>query len=203
MEDALEASQQKQAPAPAYFYCSRNTAEPNRSDPSKIVTSIARQLSTPETGGPLLDAAIEVYKRREEKAFASGPLRLDESKELTLKLLKRYEDATMTIVIDALDECNPATRGDLLDVLEDLLKTSPCLLKIFVSSRTDQDIVYKLDNYPNLHLDSNRNSEDINLFVRSETKRLIDKGSLLRFSTERGKIHKKIVGELTYGAQGM
>ncbi|OBS15059.1 hypothetical protein FPOA_14076 [Fusarium poae] len=203
VEDALEASQQKQAPAPAYFYCSRNTAEPNRSDPSKIVTSIARQLSTPETGGPLLDAAIEVYKRREEKAFASGPLRLDESKELTLKLLKRYEDATMTIVIDALDECNPATRGDLLDALEDLLKTSPCLLKIFVSSRTDQDIVYKLDNYPNLDLDSNRNSEDINLFVRSETKRLIDKGSLLRFSTEREKIHNKVVDELISGAQGM
>jgi hypothetical protein len=109
----------------------------------------------------------------------------------------------MTIVIDALDECNPATRGDLLDALEDLLKTSPCLLKIFVSSRTDQDIVYKLDNYPNLDLDSNRNSEDINLFVRSETKRLIDKGSLLRFSTEREKIHNKVVDELISGAQGM
>ncbi|RSL80990.1 hypothetical protein CEP52_017293 [Fusarium oligoseptatum] len=203
VEDALEASQQKQAPAPAYFYCSRDTAEPGRSDPSRIAASIVRQLSTPETGGPLLDAAVEVYKRREADAFASGSLRLDESKELILKLLKRYEDATMTIVIDALDECNPETRGDLLDALEDLLKTSPCLLKIFVSSRTDQDIVYKLNNYPNLHLNSNRNSADIDMFVHSETSRLIDKGSLLRFSTRKEDIRDKIINELTSKAQGM
>ncbi|KAM6514315.1 hypothetical protein FALCPG4_015465 [Fusarium falciforme] len=203
VEDALEALRRNQAPAPAYFYCSRNPAEPGRSDPSRIAASIARQLSTPQTGGPLLEAAIEVYKKREEKAFASGPLRLDESKELILKLLERYEDATMTIVIDALDECNSATRGDLLDTLEDLLKTSPCLLKIFVSSRTDQDIVYKLDNYPNLHLSSDCNSVDIDLFVRSETKRLIDKGSLLRLSTRKEEIRDKIVHKLTFKAQGM
>ncbi|KAJ4186933.1 hypothetical protein NW759_016926 [Fusarium solani] len=200
VEDALEAFRRNQAPAPAYFYCSRNPAEPGRSDPSRIAASIARQLSTPQTGGPLLEAAIEVYKKREEKAFASGPLRLDESKELILKLLERYEDATMTIVIDALDECNSATRGDLLDTLEDLLKTSPCLLKIFVSSRTDQDIVYKLDNYPNLHLSSDCNSVDIDLFVRSETKRLIDKGSLLRLSTRKEEIRDKIVHKLTFKA---
>ncbi|KAI8650762.1 NACHT domain-containing protein [Fusarium keratoplasticum] len=203
VEDALEAFQQKQAPAPAYFYCSRNTAEPRRSDPSKIVASIARQLSTPETGGPLLDAAIEVYKRREEDAFASGSLHLDESRSLILKLLEQYQGATMTIVIDALDECNPLTRGDLLGMLEDLLKTSPCLLKIFVSSRTDRDIVYKLDNYPNLHLSSDRNSADIDLFVHSETDRLIDKGSLLRLSMRKEEIRDKIIHELTSKAQGM
>ncbi|KAI8724319.1 NACHT domain-containing protein [Fusarium sp. LHS14.1] len=204
VEDALEAFRENQTPAPVYFYCSRNPAEPGRSDPSKIAASIARQLSTPKVGGPLLEAAVEVYRRREaEDTFASGPLRLDESKSLILKLLEQYRDATMTIVIDALDECNPATRGDLLDTLEDLLKTSPCLLKIFVSSRTDQDIVYKLDNYPNLHLSSDRNSPDIDLFVHSETKRLIDKGSLLRFSTRKKEIRDRIIDELTSKAQGM
>ncbi|RSL79052.1 hypothetical protein CEP52_017570 [Fusarium oligoseptatum] len=203
VEDAEEAFQMNQTPAPVYFYCSRNPAEPGRSDPSMIAASIARQLSTPKAGGPLLEAAVEVYKRREADAFASGPLHLDESKSLILKLLERYQDATMTIVIDALDECNPATRGDLLDTLEDLLKTSPCLLKIFVSSRTDQDLVYKLDNYPNLHLSSDCNSADIDLFVRSETRRLIDKGSLLRFSTRKEEMCDKIVHELTSKAQGM
>ncbi|KAI8714909.1 NACHT domain-containing protein [Fusarium sp. LHS14.1] len=204
VEDALEAFRENQTPAPVYFYCSRNPAEPGRSDPSKIAASIARQLSTPKVGGPLLEAAVEVYRRREaEDTFASGPLRLDESKSLILKLLEQYRDVTMTIVIDALDECNPATRGDLLDTLEDLLKTSPCLLKIFVSSRTDQDIVYKLDNYPNLHLSSDRNSPDIDLFVHSETKRLIDKGSLLRFSTRKKEIRDRIIDELTSKAQGM
>ncbi|KAJ3537065.1 hypothetical protein NM208_g6472 [Fusarium decemcellulare] len=203
VEDAQHAFRQNQAPAPVYFYCSRNPAEPGRSDPPSILASIARQLSTPQPRGPLLKAAIDVYKRREEEAFASGPLRLDESRKLILNLLEQYKDASMTIVIDALDECNSATRGDLMDTLEELLKASPCLLKIFVSSRTDQDIVYKLKNYPNMHLSSDRNSADIDLFVQSETQRLIDKGSLLRFSTRKAEIRDKIIHELTSKAQGI
>ncbi|KAF4458312.1 hypothetical protein FALBO_14955 [Fusarium albosuccineum] len=203
VEDAQHAFRQNQAPAPVYFYCSRNPAEPGRSDPPSILASIARQLSTPQPRGPLLKAAIDVYKRREEEAFASGPLRLDESRKLILNLLEQHKDASMTIVIDALDECNSATRGDLMDTLEELLKASPCLLKIFVSSRTDQDIVYKLKNYPNMHLSSDRNSADIDLFVQSETQRLIDKGSLLRFSTRKAEIRDKIIHELTSKAQGI
>ncbi|KAH7132739.1 hypothetical protein EDB81DRAFT_114385 [Dactylonectria macrodidyma] len=203
VEDAQDAFQRSQIPAPVYFYCSRNPAEPGRSDPSRIAASIARQLSTPQAGGSLLEAAVKTYKQREADAFASGPLRLVESKELILKLLDRYKDATMTIVIDALDECNEATRGSLLDTLEDLLKASSCLLKIFVSSRNDQDIVYQLDNYPNLNLSSNRNSADIDLFVRSETKRLVNNGSLLRFSMRKGELRNKIIHELTSNADGM
>ena len=47
-------------------------------------------------------------------------------------------------------------------MLEHLLQESPCIVKIFVSSRDDQDIVCKLRNYPTLDLSSDRNSEDIN-----------------------------------------
>ncbi|KAH6869627.1 hypothetical protein B0T10DRAFT_450909, partial [Thelonectria olida] len=203
VEDAQDAFQRNQTPAPVYFYCSRNPAVPGRSDPSRIAAAIARQLSTPQAGGSLLEAAVEAYKQREADAFASGPLRLVESKDLILKLLDRYKGATMTIVIDALDECNEATRASLLDTLDDLLKASPCLLKIFVSSRNDQDIVYKLDNYPNLDLSSNRNSADINLFVQSETKRLVNNGSLLRFSMRKEELRNKIIHELTSNADGM
>lgn len=140
--------------------------------------------------------------QREADAFASGPLRLVESKDLILKLLQRYEDATVTLVIDALDECNDKKR-DLLGVLEGLLKASPCLLKIFVSSRTDQDIVYRLINYPNLDVSSECNSADIDLFVRSETKHLIEEGSLLWLSTRKEELRDKIIHELSSGARGM
>ncbi|KAK2039643.1 hypothetical protein LZ31DRAFT_76858 [Colletotrichum somersetense] len=117
VKDAQEAFSNNQSPAPVYFYCSRNPAEPGRSDPSSIVASIARQLSTPVAGGPLLDDAVRLYEKREEDVFASGPLRLEESKDLILKLLDRYKEATMTIVIDALDECDYAGRGHLLNFL--------------------------------------------------------------------------------------
>ncbi|KAK4087020.1 hypothetical protein Purlil1_8539 [Purpureocillium lilacinum] len=202
IENAQDAFQRSQSPAPVYFYCSRNPAEPGRSDPSKVVASIARQLSTPQPGGSLLQAAVEAYMQREADAFASGPLRLVESKDLILKLLQRYEDATVTLVIDALDECNDKKR-DLLGVLEGLLKASPCLLKIFVSSRTDQDIVYRLINYPNLDVSSECNSADIDLFVRSETKHLIEEGSLLWLSTRKEELRDKIIHELSSGARGM
>lgn len=192
-----------QAPAPVYFYCSRNPAEPGRSDPSKIVSSIARQLSTPQLGGSLLRAAIEEYRAQEESTLASGPLHLNESKDLILELLKEYKDATVTIVIDAVDECS--NQQDFLGILEDLLQTSPCLLKIFVSSREDQGIVYRLGTYPNLHLSSDLNSRDIELFVRSETNRLIRNGSLLRFGTEERKetLRDQIIQRLTSDALGM
>jgi hypothetical protein len=201
IEDAMEAFRTKKAACPVYFYCSRNPAEPGRSDPARIVASIAKQLSTPLRPGPLLEPTIKIYKEHEDKDFSSGPLTLEKSKALILELLERYQSAT--IVIDALDECNPKTRGDLLDTLEDLLKRSPCLLKIFVSSRTDRDITYKLNNYPNLHLSSDRNTADIDLFIRSETTLLIKKGNLLRDSDRQNEIRDEIVNKLSSKAGGM
>ncbi|KAH7152349.1 hypothetical protein B0J13DRAFT_548176 [Dactylonectria estremocensis] len=135
----------------------------------------------------------------------SGLLQLTESTALVLKLLERYRDATMMIAIDALDECN--NRQDILSILEDLLESSPCLVKIFDSSREDQGIVYKLGNYPNLHLSSSLNAGDIEQFVRWKTYRLINDGFLLRFSTrerERGQaLHDQTTQRLTSDAQGM
>lgn len=169
----------------------------------KIGASIARQLSTPHVGGPLLEATVDMFQKRETENFAEGSLRLSEIKALILRLLERYKNATMTMVIDALDECNEATRGDLLNMLGDILNASPCLLKIFVSSRDDQDIVCKLDRYPNLEISSNRNSEDINLFIRRETYRLVSNGDLLRRSTRTAELRDKIIYELQSKAHGM
>ncbi|WYZ34724.1 hypothetical protein EsH8_I_001000 [Colletotrichum jinshuiense] len=203
VEDAQEAFRNSQSPAPVYFYCSRNPAEPGRSDPSTIMASIARQLSTPVALGPLLEDTVKVYQQREQDAFAAGPLRFEETKDLILKLLARYKDSTTTIVIDALDECVGEGRGRLLELLEDLLKASPCLLKIFISSRDDQDIVYKLDEYPNLLLSSDRNSADIHLFVQKETEHLVRRGELLRSSMRKAELHSTIVDKLTRNARGM
>ncbi|GKT83832.1 ankyrin repeat protein [Colletotrichum tofieldiae] len=170
---------------------------------SKLTSKHCTAALYPCGGGPLLEDAVRVYRKREENAFASGPLNLEESKDLILQLLGRYKDATMTIVIDALDECSETSRSRLLELLQGLLKTSLCLLKIFVSSRDDQDIVYKLDGYPNLHLSSDRNSGDINLFVQTETAHLISTGELLRSSTRKEELRSKIVDELSSNAHGM
>ncbi|KAK4182058.1 hypothetical protein QBC35DRAFT_468368, partial [Podospora australis] len=204
IEDALGAYRDNrgpQSPPPVYFYCSRNPAEPGRSDPKDILASIARQLSCLSPSLPLLQPTVAEYRKREREAFANKSLRLPESRDLILQLAKHYP--VVTIVIDALDECNAATRRQFLDALESILRDSSSLVKIFVSSRDDQDIAYKLQAYPNLELSSNRNSGDIAKFVESETNSMVERGDLLRYSTSREELRQRIIKEVTSGAHGM
>ena len=204
VEEALAAysdNRGPQSPPPAYFYCSRNPAEPGRSDPNEILASIARQLSCLGHGLPLLQPTVAEYTKRERDAFADNSLRLHESRDLILRLATHYP--MVTIVIDALDECNPATRRQLLSAIESILKGSSSLVKVFVTSRDDQDIVYKLQAYPNLELSSNRNSGDIARFVESETNSMVESGALLWYSTSREELRQRIIKEVTNGAHGM
>lgn len=201
INDAMQAFCAGQSPPPAFFYCSRNTAEPTRSNPDAIIASIARQLSCLRPEFPLLGPVIETYRRREAEGFASGPLQIDESTSLILQLTEKYP--MTTIVIDALDECDPETRTDLLGTLEKILKESLGLVKIFVSSRDDQDIVCHLQDYPDLGISSDRNMDDITSFVRVETQDLIKKKRLLRSSTNKEELKEMIIDRVTKGANGM
>lgn len=107
------------------------------------------------------------------------------------------------MIIDALDECDPATREDLLDALERFLREAPCLLKIFISSRDDQDLVCRLQNYPTLELSSDRNGADIKAFTRSELDRRIQRQELLWGSPRKDELRGNIIHELETNARGM
>ncbi|KAI9787978.1 MAG: hypothetical protein M1816_007282, partial [Peltula sp. TS41687] len=159
IEDAMQGFHAGHNNPPAFFYCSRNTAEPARSEPQAIIASLARQLSNLRPEHPLLKPAIEIHKKKEAQGFASGRLRIEESCALIIQLVEHYP--LTIIVIDALDECNPEKRDDLLEALETILEESSNLVKIFVSSRDDQDIVLHFQHYPNLEIKSDRNTDDI------------------------------------------
>ncbi|EXL66681.1 hypothetical protein FOPG_17162 [Fusarium oxysporum f. sp. conglutinans race 2 54008] len=201
VEDAVVAFEKHQQAPPAYFYCSRSPAEPARADPEAILASIARQLSCLKPGHALLQPTIAVYDTHEEEGFAAESLRLHETCKLIVRLSENYP--MLTIILDALDECNPATRESLLSAMEDILRESPCLVKIFVSSRDDQDIVYRLQRYPNLKISSHKNSSDIANFVESETGRLLNSGKLLRYSSAQQMMKQKIIKRVASDAQGM
>ena len=201
IEDALRRFEAGQNPPPVYFYCSRNAAEPERSDPAAILASIVRQLSCVEPGLPLLPLVIEKYEKKGQ-GFSSRGLQIEESCELITKLIEHYP--MTTIVIDALDECDPEKRDMLLDAIESLLQNSSLgLLKVFLSSRDDQDIACTLREYPNLDLVSSRNSADIEAFVREETERLVKKRRLLRNSHAKEALKRLIIDEVSRGADGM
>lgn len=201
IEDAMLAYESGESPPPVFFYCSRNTAEPERSDPKVILASIVRQLSSLEAGLPLLDPAIHKYRERESKGFASGALSIEESRNLIIQLIEHYP--LTTIIIDALDECDPQTRFDLLEVIKSILQDSSQLVKIFLSSRDDQDIVCELNDYPNLEISSGRNKDDIEAFVNTETDRLVAKKRLLRNSNSREDLKQLIKNRIIDQSNGM
>ena len=187
-------------PVPVYFYCSRNAAESERSNPAAILASVVRQLSCSRGDLPILTPAIEKYNQKGQ-GFASNGLRLEESRQVILELVELYP--IVFIFIDALDEVNPEVRHDLLDALEHILRESIGLVKLFVSSRDDQDIVCTLKGYPSLDVSSDRNAADIEAFIRKETGNLVQKRRLLYNSPAKEELIGLIIDKVSKGADGM
>ncbi|KAL8713090.1 MAG: hypothetical protein Q9225_006836 [Loekoesia sp. 1 TL-2023] len=199
--DALRKFEDGLAPSPAYYYCSRNAAEPERSNPDVILASIARQLACPQPDCPLLRPAVDKFEAERLTGSLRKSLDLDESRELILQLVEYYD--MTTIVIDALDECDTKTRYELLYALQTILQDAKSLVKIFVSSRDDGDIKWKLQGFPNLTIESGKNFHDISAFVRSETEQLIRWGKLLRHSRSKDDLRELIITKVIKKADGM
>jgi len=83
------------------------------------------------------------------------------------------------------------------------LQKAAGLVKVFVSSRDDQDIVCTLNEYPSLDLASDKNQRDIEQFVRTETERLVSKRRLLRYSKCKEELKFLIIEHVSKGADGM
>ena len=156
---------------PIYFYCQRNSAEPERSDPEAILRSLVRQMSCLRPGGALLQSVRDLYDARKKEGFAAGSLESDECTALILVMTKHRP--MTTILIDALDECDPEKRYVLLDALSSIVTDSTGLVKLFVSSRDDRDIILHLGEWPNLKIQASHNQDDIARYVNSEVSKVI------------------------------
>lgn len=200
VEDAMMRYKAGQSPVPAYFYCSRNAAEPERSDPASILASIVRQLSCLNNDLPVLAPVIDLYERKGQ-SFKSSGLRLEESCKVIIQITEYYP--MTTIFVDALDEVDSEKRQDLLDPFEEILRDSLGLVKIFLSSRDDQDIVCALEEYPSLYIASDRNAADIETFVKTETDTLVRKRRLLHKSPAQEELKDLIIDKVSKGADGM
>ncbi len=83
------------------------------------------------------------------------------------------------------------------------MKESAGLVKIFVSSRDDQDITWTLQDYPSLIVEKKKNSQDIEAFVRIETECLVKQRRLLRNSQAREEMQALIIDQVCEDADGM
>ncbi|KAF4620181.1 hypothetical protein G7Y89_g14641 [Cudoniella acicularis] len=172
-------SSKQTCPTPiAYFYCARSANEPERSNPEELLGSILEQLSSSDPDLPIKLQVVDIYKKKKKEARGRRPeqLSLDETVETILDLV--YDDPAL-ILIDGLDECNPKRRSDLLDGLRRILRETENVVKIFVSSRDDHDLVHRLSSTPNLYIQAADNMEDIREFVRSRVDEAIRKEKIL------------------------
>ena len=148
----------------AYFYCSRDTAEPERSKSEEVLRCIARQLSTSIDGHRIREPLLCTYRKAKSEGLEER-LTLEEAVDFIIELA---EENPATIVIDALDECDHKTRRDLLEGLRNIVEKSDNVMKIFVSSRDEPDINCILSAHPNLAIDASQNTADIERYAKEE-----------------------------------
>ncbi|KAL7266726.1 hypothetical protein RUND412_010717, partial [Rhizina undulata] len=179
-----------------YFYSKYGETE--RQEPDSILSTLAKQLSLLSPEGFLPKAVISLYQEQKNDGVERR-LWLDESTELILQLSKAFEQTI--IIVDALDECKKETRGKLLDALKEL-RSSTEGLKIFITSRNDDDIRVELENESDVDIQPSDNSSDIKRFVVAEVDKYILKKKLLR-GTVRPELKQTIMDTLTNRADGM
>ena len=122
--------------------------------------------------------------------------------ETTDQIIKIASQMPVTILIDALDECRSDQRHGLLSALDVLLENSTHLVKVFVSSRDDVDIVLRLQKHPNIYISVRDNTGDIQRFIQFEIHKAQNDRRLLK-GTVSPRLRRLITESLIEKAGGM
>lgn len=107
-----------------------------------------------------------MYNLKQQNAFASGRLKSKESQTILGELFQMYPQ--ITLVLDALDECDKEAQLGFIYILDTLIAESSKPVNILISSRRDRDIEYRFEDGPNLNIEAIDNRDDIEIFVNHE-----------------------------------
>jgi hypothetical protein len=180
----------------AYFYCSRTSGSNERQDPRHILMSIIRQLAAPLAGLPIKAPLISRYKQDNTMGNREAHFNIKECSNLIIELVTHHYSHT-TIVLDALDECDPKTRAQLFSLLSKLAYRRDTKVKLLISSRNEPDILDQFGGSSNLYINAEDNADDIRKFVNKE----ID--SRLLHGKAREPLRARVKEELNRKSQGM
>ncbi|KAK4140037.1 uncharacterized protein C8A04DRAFT_15292, partial [Dichotomopilus funicola] len=117
-------------------------------------------------------------------------------------ILDLIRENPATIILDALDECDPGSRHELFEALDEIVAKSENVTKIFLTSRGDGDIVCRLASTPNIYISAQKNSLDIRRFIASELERVVENKQLL-VGQVSDKLRQEIMDALNERADGM
>ena len=171
--------------------------------------SLVKQLSTSGVGyeaRTIPQYVVERYKTVQNEAFASGDLSFEESSDFISKYAA--DVGKILLLVDGLDECNGDAQHSLIQGFNDIIRSSPtAAVKLLISSRDSPYLtIYfeELQTYE-IHVESNRNQQDIDVYVKEQLSQLILQK---RIRLNEGKppseqLQRLIVRELCGEAQGM
>lgn len=164
----------------AYFYCAKDTFERERSDPDEIMRSLVRQITLDDSHVQVHEALIMDFERREAEAKVDGfdvpRLRVSECVRLMLDALGANP---AVLVVDAVDEVQEDRRHELLDGLCQLTRESASVVKVFVTSRNNNNILALLPGALTIGIQRDDNKADMELFVRHHVTRAVKSRRLL------------------------
>ncbi|KAJ5105004.1 hypothetical protein NUU61_002351 [Penicillium alfredii] len=175
----------------AFFYCDRDDKPCDKA--LTVLQSFVRQLSTTARNPESMQTKLqETCKEARENGTN---FRFQQCKEQILTSLDIYQKTTL--VIDAMDECDPESRYELIDALTLFLRESKKPVKIFISSRPDPKLERQLESSPNVGIQASDNKGDIEKYIKVSLKRLAQANPFLR------RLRPKIVEKLLERSQGM
>jgi hypothetical protein len=180
----------------AFFYC--DFRDDQKKDRRGLLSSLVVQLGEQsDTYSTILSKFYEDHRRGSQQSHASDSELTDCLKDM----LKLPGQATVHIIIDALDECPsttgmPSPREKVLKVVEELINLHVPHLRICVTSRPEAEIVHVLDPLAfrsiSLH-GENGQIQDIAQYIKFQvgtdpkmlTWRAVDKELVIDVLTER------------------
>ena len=165
----------------AYFYCTRSSAEAERSNPDEIMRSILRQLTVSQ--GPsstIHEQVLQEFERRRAEVIVDGfEIKRLQAAECVRLILDTTAVNPATIIIDAVDEIESSSRHVLLSALIQIVQESLSVVKVLVTSRDDSNIHALLSNAVALRITNKNTRRDMEGFVHQGVSSAIQSRRLL------------------------
>ena len=175
----------------AFYYC--DYADQNTLTTKGIIGSLVQQLLTDsELPREIADHIVTVFN---EDEYSPTRRELYELFRMTLSLIPR-----VFLVIDGLDECEKNACHEVLSIINWILEITGCVVKIYISSQSDVQILHALATSSRISLSTSILSSDIESYVTSATQELIQERQLL---IQDPALEREIITALKEKADGM
>lgn len=171
VDSFLQESSGQVSPAPmAYFYCTKNSAETERSNPDEIMRCILRQLTVSHKSSSIIqEGVLQEYERRQAVAKVDG---FEIARLKATECMRLILDTTavnpVTIVVDAVDEIQSDLRHLLLSALIQIVQDSLSVVKVFLTSRDDSNTQLLLSDAVAVRIQTEHTRNDMDEFVHYE-----------------------------------